>query len=200
MDLDAALKQSAFVDQAITSLVNRVSMVNTDRRRLSGGAFLVALDIHASMLSLAQRGNYPSMFILSRPIWEANIRGYWLLKCATDDQLTLFLKDRDKLKAWKMIEELEAAGSFERGSLSAIHSNNWPRLNTMTHVSGPLIARCNSTKEIAYDFDAGEIIEVLQNGTAVAILAACGIAESAVDHAMALELSNLMRDTFPSAA
>lgn len=188
MDLSAALTRAATIDREISLLLDGIELLNTDRRRLAGGAFAIALDIHSSIAVLIERGNYPTAFIASRSLWEAYIRGCWLLKCATDDQLTRFAQDKLNLKTWPMIEALESEGGFEKETLSKLHENNWPRLNAMNHISGPLVVRFNSESGIEANFDDDEILECLTHASNLALLAASGVAEAAVNHDVMMKL------------
>lgn len=191
-----ALEHAERIDAELTRLLNDLDLINTDRRRLAAGAFMVALDVHTSIARLVRCGNHPSAFILSRSIWEATVRGFWLLECASDEQLDAFVNDALDRKTFHMIRDLEATGSFEPDTLSSIHANNWIRLNAMNHVGGPLIVRCNSERGIEYNFDEAEIVECLGNASANALLSAIGLAQSAVNPELGRAIFGLRADAF----
>lgn len=192
----SALERAERIDRDIWKLIDGLDLIPTNRRRLSAGAFMIAIDIHSSMASLVRQGHYPTAFILSRSIWEATIRGFWLLECATEEQLDRFVEDKAAVKTWPMIRALEESGSFEADTLSSIHANNWPRLNAMNHIGGPLVMRCNSESGVEYNFEGEEIVECLGNASVNALLSAAGLAQAAVNPELGKAIFELQVDVF----
>ena len=191
-----ALKRAERIDKELWKLLDGLDLMNSDRHRLAAGAFMVAMDVHASIFVLIKRGNHPSAFVLSRSIWEATIRGYWLLKCATDEQLESFINDKSDRKTWHMIRELEQSGGFTADTLSSIHSSNWKKLNAMNHVGGPLVVRCNSERGIENNFEVPEILECLGHASSNALLAAVGLTQAANKFELGKAIFDLQADAF----
>lgn len=191
-----AVERSERIDCELNKLIEGLELIATDRRRVAGGAFLVALAVHTAISALIRQGNTPVAFILSRSIWEATVRGFWLLECATDGQIQKFIADTSDRKTWDMIKDLEATGSFEPDTLSSINAHNSRRLNAMNHVGGPLLIRCNSERGIELNFDDCEKIECLENASALAILSALGIAQAAVNSEVAQAIFKIQSAEF----
>ncbi|KXU32322.1 hypothetical protein A0J57_11170 [Sphingobium sp. 22B] len=196
VNLSKAVERSEWVDHQLSRLIQNLELIATDRHRLAGGAFMVALDVHSAIAALTRRNNLPSAFMLSRSIWEAIVRGFWLLECASDEQIKKFIDDTSNQKTWNMIQDLEAKGSFDSDTLSSIHAHNSRRLNAMNHVGGPLLVRCNSERGIEFNFDSDEIGECLGNACANALLAALGLAQAAADEELGKAVFKVQTDAF----
>lgn len=193
MDLRGAIERAERIDTKLRAMTEGLELIPTNRRRLAGAAFMVVLDIHAEMPSLVRRGNVGIAFILLRSIWEATVRGFWLLECATDDQIGRFIADTLGRKTWDMIADLEN-GSFDKATLSSIHSHNSRKLNAMNHIGGPLLVRYNSESGIEPNFDHEEIAECLANATTNALLSAIGLAQAAVNNEIAAAVVKIQAD------
>jgi hypothetical protein len=191
-----AVERSERIDTELKRLIPDLELIATDRRRLAGGAFMVAMDIHSAIAALIRRGNIAAGFVLSRSIWEATVRGFWLLECASDEQIQKFINDTSDRKTWHMIADLEAIGSFDANTLSSIHSQNSRRLNAMNHVGGPLLVRCNSERGIEFNFDDDEVIECLGNASANALLSAVGLAQAAANDVVAEAIFKVQTEAF----
>lgn len=195
-DVAHALVRAERVDRDLTKLLNGLDLIGTDRLRLAAGALMIALDIHTSIAQLVRARLYPTAFILCRSLWEATVRGYWLFNCATDEQLARFVDDKLDYKIACMINALEQSGAFEVNALTEIHRHNWARLNAMTHVGGPLVVRCNSSDGVQHNFDNAEIVECLGYATAIALLAATGVAEVSNNIAIGTAIATLNLEAF----
>lgn len=196
MKLRETLERSDTLDRKLSDLVFNLKLPNSDRCRAAGGAFMVALDAHTSIIRLLRAGNTPSAFMLSRSIWEAVVRGFWLFESASDVQLAKFIEDRLDRKSWHMIQDLEASGGFDANTLSEIHAANSKRLNAMNHVGGPLIVRCNSERGVEYNFTDQEKMECLNHASAIAALAAVGLAQLADDITLGQRIFALQDELF----
>lgn len=196
MKVRHAVERSERIDCELNRLIENLKLIATDRHRVAGGAFMVALAVHTAISGLIRQGNTPVAFILSRSIWEATVRGFWLLECATDEQIQKFIADNSDQKTWHMIKDLETKGSFEPDTLSSINARNSRRLNAMNHVGGPLLVRCISERGIELNFDDDEKVECLDNASTLAILAAHGIAQAAVNGKAAQAILKLQSDEF----
>ena len=193
MSSDAALAEAKEAHDALCRLVDGQELPATLRGRLAAGCFWIALDLHAAIILLIERGMIASAFVLSRPIWEALIRGLWLSECADGEALLRFKDDKDSLKPWPMIQALEQKDAFDSRVLSKVHEADKQRLNTTTHIGGPLAVRCNSGEAIENNFDPAEITECLNNANAIAGLAALGIARLSDNGEMAERLLDLSK-------
>lgn len=197
MGLASALEAAERIEREAGALLNGLSLIPTKRRRLAGGALLIALDIQGTITAAIRHRHYPSAFILSRSIWEAMVRGFWLLECAEEEQLDRFENDKLNMKTFEMIKSLESAGSADASTLSHIHSSNWKRLNAMNHVGGPLVVRCNSEDGVAYNFDPDELVECLNHASSIALLSGMGVAQAAVNTEVCHALFRLQTELFP---
>ncbi|MBK5265290.1 MAG: hypothetical protein JJE34_08685 [Alphaproteobacteria bacterium] len=147
------------------------------RSRLSGGCYTAALDIHAGIILLCSKEVYVAAFALLRPLWEAYIRGTWLLNCADDNWVQRFFDGDDPPQIGQMITVIEKLPEFDAKVLSNAHNSDWSHLNGLTHIGAPLVIRCNSAEHLENNFDANEIVKAVHHAGSIAILAALGIAK-----------------------
>ncbi len=84
------------------------------RSRLAVSCFYVALEHHRAIVLLISHNLHGSARPLIRILFDAFIRGLWLYRCASDDDLEYF-KKKDKLK-----KEIERGGSTILNSLRAV--------------------------------------------------------------------------------
>lgn len=188
-----ALDHARTFHRQLCELVDGLDVPANLRMRLSGGCCWIAFDLHAAIITCIERELVASAFVLSRPIWEALIRGLWLVECADDAALLRFQDDKSIPKPWTMIQDLEQTEGFDIGILSKVHANNKSRLDSMTHIGGPLAIRCNTSEHIASNFEPEEIVECLNHANSVAGLAALCLSRLADDGALALRLLELAK-------
>ena len=191
--VNAALHRAAAIQSDLCSRIDGLG-INADlRSRMAGGCFWIVLDLHAAIASLVDRGCIASAFVLVRPIWEALIKGLWLLECADQPALKRFHHNQGSPSLARMIQQLERVDGFAVGVLSMAHAQNIGRMHSMTHIGGPLAVRCNSSDMIGSNFDPDEIVECLGHAAAVTMLAALGMAKLADDGGLATQLLDLAK-------
>lgn len=89
----------------------------------------------------------------------AYLRGLWLKHCATDTQVTTFLRGEEPPKT--LFAEIEATPAFTSGVLSRIKKENWRAMCAFTHTGGLHLQRWQSPDAIEPSFEAAELEQCL---------------------------------------
>lgn len=144
---------------ALYYLVNGVEMMQTERNRVVGASFAIALDHHHAIVFLMKNTFYSSSFVLLRCLFEAYLRGLWLKHCATDDQVTSFFGGAEPPKS--MLREIESTPAFMDKVLSRVKKESWNTMCAFTHTGGLHLQRWQSPDAIEPQFDTVELEECL---------------------------------------
>ena len=176
MDIPEAVARSEdlirWIDQSVKDLPFKTNL----RSQLGLGCLDVALEHHGAVVLLVSKSIHASAFALVRLLFEAYIRGEWLLECASDEQLEQFKADRLKRKFGQMIEDLESRKAFNNGVLSKAKKASWEWMNSLTHTGYQQVARRNIPDGIAPNYKNEEVLQILDFADAVAIMSVIGIA------------------------
>jgi hypothetical protein len=161
----------------------------TDRRaRMANGCFDAALEFQAAIQLLATHELYGSMLALVRVLFEAFIRGSWLARCATDEQLEHFLAHDDIPKTFDtLVVEVECAIGNQLGTLLALKRNAWGMMNSFTHTGMLQIACRNSEGTTGANYTADDVETALRLAGVLGLLSAIEMATTAGNEALALE-------------
>lgn len=127
---------------------------------------------HRAIVKLLGEGLYASGSALLRVMFETYVRGVWLYRCADDNQLRRFKKDRLILPIAKAIEQVEQLDDFSGGVLSGVKQAQWNQFCSFTHGGVEAIGRQLNSGTVEPNFHVGEVLDILDHIDAVAMLAA----------------------------
>ncbi len=180
-----------WIDQNVKDLPYKPDL----RSQLGLGCLDVALEHHKAVVLLVSKPIYASAFALVRLLFEAYIRGEWLLVRASDEQLEQFKAEGLKRNFGQMIKDLESREAFKDGVLSKAKQASWKRMNSFTHTGYQQVARRNIPDGIAPNYKDEEVLQILEFADAAAIMSVHGIAgyvrnnelsKAALDRAIAI--------------
>ncbi|MCA9643807.1 MAG: hypothetical protein KC492_24105 [Myxococcales bacterium] len=140
---------------------NKVQPAN-DRARVAASCFSIAMDHHHAIIVLLGSKLYASCFALLRILFEACVRGAWLMESATDAQVRSYLDGTEPPKIRKMTEELEKSKPEHERWLSVLLQKNWQALCGYTHTGGIHVQRWNTAGAIEPAYSREEIVEALR--------------------------------------
>lgn len=196
---DLLLKSEKFVqwmDRQIDGL--EVQINSPLRERLAGGCLSTALEHQKAVLLLIAQKLYGSAFALIRILIETYIRGVWLHRCATENDLSEIEKGRDIGKAGDLISVVEKLEGFEEGVFSEMKRTSWGAMNDYTHTGIRQIVRQNTENTIESNYDEKEVLEALKFASGVGWLVAiaiCGLARNEmIANAILEKAKELARD------
>ena len=144
---------------ALNHLAHQIKMDATDRNRIVGSAFAIAMDHHAAIVVLMRHTLYSSSFSLLRVLFEAYLRGLWLKYCASDEHVQRVFDGEEPPKT--IVAEIEATDAFSDKVLSHIKKKAWRAMCDYTHTGGLHLQRWQSASAIEPQFCEGELEECL---------------------------------------
>ena len=158
-----------------------------DRSRI-GAALLDQSHEHARAIALLlSQKIYGAAFSLLRGQFETAIRAFWLLRCASEEQLTRFQDDRVDLTASEIITEVEKALGEQDTVLSQIKSKSWKALSSFVHGGFQQAVRRITSESISPDYNEEELIALARFSRFCFLLAAVETCYVIENEALAIE-------------
>lgn len=182
------------------ALIDGVTFASSDRARVSISLHHLCIEHHTGIHTLVDQGIYGSAFALFRPQFEAYVRGAWYHFCASEIQVNKFLKGNDPPPINTLITELEAKGGFDAGSLSCMKSQIWNNLNDFTHGGATQVKARNTRNGVTQSYKPEHLVGLVTSSSALALLAAVGIAAVIDNDALAASLHDEYRFVYEAAA
>lgn len=176
MTIIEKIKRSEAFIQWLDKKINGLAINSDSRTRISATCFQISREHHKAIVLLISHKLIGSAFSLLRLLFEAYIRGVWLGRCATEDELEKYKNDKLSKKFETLIKEIEQIDGFEQGVLSEAKRINWSAFNSFTHSGFFQIVRSNTPETIEPNYDEEEILGALGYADAVALLSALQIA------------------------
>ena len=173
----------SIIDAAATEYLNWIGaaihecdLPATNRVRAAAGCLAIAQDHHRAIVVLLDHNLFASSFALIRVALEAYVRGEWLARCATDDNVDQFVGGDEPPSFGKLLEALEKTEAFQAQVLSRIKANAWSAMCAYTHTGGLHVQRWNTAEAIEPNYSEEEVREILSFAETIGALAAVGVA------------------------
>jgi hypothetical protein len=146
----------------------------TPRARMAFGCLDLAVEHQSGIAVLADQPLWGPAFALLRIQLEAFVRGVWLARCATDDQLAWFVEGKlgNHRKFHKLVTAVEEALKHDGAVLTKLRLQSWTLFNDFTHTGFQHVVRRNSKTTTGPNYMDQELIQALRVATAVGLLAA----------------------------
>lgn len=176
-------------------IVNGVEMAETERNRVAGTCFVVALDHHHAIVLLLKNTFHSSSFALLRCLFEAYLRGLWLKYCATDIQVREFFDGGEPPKT--MVAEIEGTPAFSGRVLSQIKKETWGTMCAFTHTGGLHLQRWQSEDGIEPKFSDVELEECLNFAELFSAMAALELVQLSKRGDNGGTILDLMKERWP---
>ena len=173
--MSEALRELSRVVRFINETVRDMQLPGGQRETVVWGCLDLAIEYQGGIYLLARNHLWGPAFALLRVLADSCVRGVWLAKCATDEQIELFLDD--KLQAvrdfGRMTRDLEANLDLteESGGLSRMR-NTWKMMSSFTHTGFQHIARRTAKGHIGANYPPEDIELMLWNAGAAGLIAA----------------------------
>jgi len=188
MKIQDNIKKSEALIQWMDQRIDGLEISSDERTRISAACFDVALEHQKAIVLLIANQLIGTAFSLVRLLFEAYIRGLWLGKCAKDQEIEKYKKNRLEKSFATLIQEIEQVEGFQEGVLSKAKAASWKAMNSYTHSGFFQSVRRNKDETIEPNYDADEIMEVLGFTNSIGMLTALQIALMAGDEAFAKDL------------
>jgi len=150
----------------------KLDLLSSPRTKISSTCFLIALEHHQAILLLISQDApfHTSAFTLIRSVFETYIRGLWLLKCASDEELNNFIQGSPPPAFQKLINSIETACGFDIKHFTDIRSQSWSIMCDYTHTGDQQIRKWNNLDTIEPNHSDKEVKELLIFTSALALL------------------------------
>jgi hypothetical protein len=184
---DKIIKAEALI-QWIDQRIDGLEISSDERTRISAACLDMALEHQKAIVLLVANKLVGSAFSLVRLIFEAYIRGLWLSRCASGQEIEKYKKNKLEKTFATLIQEIEQIEGFHEGVLSKTKVASWNSMNSYTHSGYLQSVRRNKTDTIEPNYDTEEVIEVLGFANAIGMLSALQVALLAGNEKLAMEL------------
>jgi hypothetical protein len=178
-ELSEAITKSKELSIWISQNIDGLPMVSERRSRLAAGCLHLAFDHHDAIILLTEHAIYGSAFALLRLIFEAYVRGSWLLYCASETDLDRFENDNLDRSFGSLISDLEKLEAYSVGVLSQAKRDSWNMLNSLTHSGYHHVRRRYTQNSIEANYPEREIVGALNFAGALAIMSTIELATAA---------------------
>ena len=186
MRIEPQLRKSQQLIQWLDSKVDGLEIPSNDRMRLAAGCLDMALEHHKSIILLTANSLHGSAAALVRLLFEAYVRGVWLLYCASEQEIEQFKEDKLVKMFGQLIAELETHEAFNVGTLSHVKHTSWKAMNSFTHTGLYQVVRRNTLEKIRANYTDKELIDALETANSCGILTAFAIEGMAGNEEFAL--------------
>ncbi len=111
------------------SQLDGLNFPSDDRHRFSGGCFHATLEYQQAIVLLVKERLYGAAFALLRSVYESYVRGIWLHRCATEEDLENLAKGKER-KFDKLVKAVENLPGHEDKVLSKMKERSWKAMNS----------------------------------------------------------------------
>lgn len=190
-----AIEKSKQTSSWIINMIDDLDINNNDRTKVAEGCFSLVLEHQVAIWNSLMKNLHGSAFALARCLFESYIRGLWFQRCATDDDINLFLtkdkinKTENKSKTMQdMITDIEISLDLNKEKiLSELFKNNWAQLNSFTHSGMFQIARRYSKRGVEPNYPNDEVIRLCRFANRIAIFAGMASASNSPNNTMQIQ-------------
>ena len=175
MNTDTLLTSAENLGAWLDRVIDGLPVASDTRTRLAAACFDQVHEHQKALIVLTRHKLVGSAFSLVRPTFETYIRGIWLARCASDAEVAQFQKGRVDKTFARLIADVETNQGYGSGVLSNVKRKSWPAMNQYTHGGYLQAVRRLTEDSIQPNFADDEIVEVINFGQAIALLAASEI-------------------------
>jgi hypothetical protein len=171
----------------IAALTDGLLMPQDRRARLALGCLDIAIEHQAAIAVLAERPLWGPVYVLLGGLLDALVRGVWLARCATDDDLDSFELAGLRRKSFEdMVGDVERALGHSRGALSKLRKSAWAMFSDFTHTGFEHVRRRHGPISAEPIYPAAETDHALRLAAALGLLAATELANLSGHRGVAL--------------
>lgn len=164
------------------------------RIALPAGCFNVAIEHHNGIVALCENGYFGTACALIRVIFEACMRGIWLNKCATEDELNQYRNDNLRKRFDEILEAVEKLEGYEEKIFGRIKKEYWNSMNSFTHTGYLQVSRRLSADSLGPNYSDEDIITAIGFSGSMCLFAALQIALLIEDSKLANEILQKIKE------
>jgi Family of unknown function (DUF5677) len=172
MTIEAALESAAELTKWLDDSVHGLQIPSGDREAMTGALFDQVHEHHKAIQLLLKNSLVGSAFSLLRPTFENYVRGVWLLRCASDEEVKDFAQDRISKTFGVLIKEIEQNPGYNVDVLSKVKERTWRAMCSYAHGGFLPVVRRLIPGEITSNYSDEEKLDVIKSSDTIAMLAA----------------------------
>lgn len=172
---DTELNAANAYGEYLRLAVHERELPASQRVPAAAGCLAIAQDHHHAIVVLLESSLYASVLALVRVAFEAYVRGEWLSLCASDAEVSKFLKGKGRLDISILLEALEKTAGFQEKTLSRIKKRTWNSMCAYTHTGGLHVQRWLTESAIEPNYSKDELLEALRFADIIASLSVLGV-------------------------
>ena len=196
MKLFEAFERTGTWIERCNGLVDSLALESEERIRVSGALLHLSLEHHGSIFALVDKQHHGSAFALLRPQFEAHVRGVWLHRCASNEQVGEFTADNEPPKINRLLEEIEQEPAFSEGVLSDLKKRVWGTMCGFTHGGYVQVSWRITPEEITSDFSEELLVDLLVTSCALSLQAYIALAALAGSGELATSIKEAHQEIF----
>ena len=163
--------QSEKFYEQISDIMTGVDVPGDERSLCATILLHLTIDHCRATTVLCKAEIYGTAFALMRISFDTYVRGVWLRRCATAEQLDNYVADNHKRKFEDLIKDVETHPDFSTKMLSDTFKAVWKQMNSFTHGGLNQILRRRTATDIRPTYPADEIIGVIGQAEATCVSA-----------------------------
>lgn len=133
MTLANSIQEHRDIQRWFDQQLSELPYQNSARNRLACACFDIVLEHYKAITELLNLRLPGSAFSLSRLLFESCVRGIWLHRCATENDIARYERDKFGKKMYELIADVEKTDGFESKTFSKVQVKTWGTLNSLTH-------------------------------------------------------------------
>lgn len=157
-----AINKSQQLVKTIENIMQAIQFDASERTLLSAALLDQVHEHHKAILLLLENDCTGSAAALLRSIFEATIRGVWLLRCATDSDIDRFKRDKLKQPFNTFVTSIEDVLNKHGSVLSHIKKSSWDAMCNYNHAGYLQAVRRITPVDIGPNYSEAEQAEVLR--------------------------------------
>jgi hypothetical protein len=162
-EVEARLRRSEKVLVWVANSLDglKAPKLSSDKRtRLAAACLHVAIEHAQAIVVLAHEGLYGSMMALIRVLFEAYVRGVWLMVAASSEDIDRAGRDRFTKDIGTMIADIDKYQDAQ-ASVASLKDEWWKRLCSFTHTGYQQIGARLTPDGLGHNYETSEIVGAL---------------------------------------
>ena len=200
MSIDHDIAASAELLAECNARINGATLGDSTRNRVSAALLHLSLEHHGAihlLISNEPHPHYGSAFALLRPQFEGFVRGVWFHRCASEQELSKFIRGGEPARIDELIRALETVPGYEEGLLKSTKQNVWRIMCGYAHGGSVQVASRMSATEIAGNYTEQQVRELISLVCPITLLVSVAFAQLLDNNTMANEFLSIYQRLFP---
>ena len=136
-------------------------------------SFCIVRDHHHAIAILLDEGLYASAFALTRPLYEAAVKGLWLAHCANDGDAERYALGKELPEISEIVEQLIKSDLpvLISNQMKKIKKRDWKTLSSFTHAGHAQVRRWMMPDGVGPIYTEAEISDITKFTAFLAVVA-----------------------------